>query len=215
VAEIFHYLPYFLQGALLTVLLTLVSFTLAFFIGLAAGIAKTYGPRPLGVVAQAYTTVVRGVPLLIIIFLLFYGLPLMFGMEPGPIAAGVIALSLNYGAYATEVFRGGIQAIPAGQMESARSLGFSRGLAFQRIILPQVIKHTIPPLGNIGIAMLKGSSLVAIIQLRELLRSAVLVVSFTNKPFTFYLMATVLYLMMTYVATRGLTLVERRSRVGD
>ena len=135
-------------------------------------------------------------------------------VDVGPFTAGVVALGLTFGAYATEVFRGAILAVPKGQIEAAHAFGMDRWLTFRRILLPQVWRIALPGLGNLFLVLLKDTSLVSVIGLAELMRSAQIAVGFTKEPFTFYLAAAVLYLAMTVVASLFVLWAERRAARG-
>lgn len=123
-------------------------------------------------------------------------------------------MGLAFGAYAAEVFRGALEAVHQGQVEAARAYGMSRWLAFRRIVLPQVWRFALPGLGNIFLVLLKDTSLVSVIGLEEIMRKTAIAVSFTKQPFTFYLAAAVIYLLMTIVSMIGLQLLERRASRG-
>jgi polar amino acid transport system permease protein len=135
-------------------------------------------------------------------------------IELSPYAAGITALGLSFGAYATEVFRGAILAIPKGQIEAAHAFGMGRFLTFRRIVLPQVWRIALPGLGNLFLVLLKDTSLISVIGLDELMRAAAIAVGFTREPFTFYLAAAVLYLTMTIVTMAVLNRAERAAQKG-
>jgi polar amino acid transport system permease protein len=138
-------------------------------------------------------------------------------VDVSPFVAGFIALGLAFGAYATEVFRGAFLAIPPGQAEAARAAGMSRWLTLRRITLPQVWRFgrfALPGLGNLFLVLLKDTSLISVIGLDELMRKASIATSFTKEPFTFYLAAAVIYLMMTIVSMIGIHFLERRANRG-
>lgn len=162
-------LPYLItQGAVTTVYVSAISIAIASVIAIIGAVAKLSSNGFAFAVASFYTSLFRGLPLLVQIYLLYLGLP-QLGIYIDAIPAGIIALSLCYGAYMTEVFRAGILSIPAGQWEASRSMGFKFGLTMRRIILPQSVPVIIPPLGNQFIAMLKDSSLVSVLGIWELM----------------------------------------------
>ena len=168
---------------------------------------------------------VRGLPELLVVLIIYFGSSALLTtaagwvghdgfVELGPYAAGVIALSLTFGAYATEIFRGAILAIPKGQIEAARAYGMGRTLTFRRIVLPQVWRIALPGLGNLFLVLLKDTSLISVIGLDELMRASTIAVGFTREPFTFYLLAAVLYLVMTIVTMVILHYAERAASRG-
>lgn len=200
-----------LRGLELTLLVGLASLVLAILLGLIGAWGKLSGSRIARAVAGTYTTVVRGVPELLLILLVYYGTPtliqnlsLSWGhpvyIDLDPFWAGTLTLGFIYGAFATEVFRGAFQSIPAGQIEAARAIGMSRALAFRRVILPQVWRFALPGLGNVWMVLIKATALISVIQLAELMRSAQVAVAATRQPFTFYFAASLLYLGITLVS---------------
>ncbi|HVF91495.1 MAG TPA: ABC transporter substrate-binding protein/permease [Blastocatellia bacterium] len=162
------YLPVLLvQGAPMTLTISTLAMALAVGLGLVLALMNLYGPRPLAWMARAYIEVMRGTPLLIQLYLIFYGLP-NAGIRLSPLLAAVAGLGLNYAAYEAENYRAGIQAIPRGQMEAALSLGMTRAQALRHIILPQSLRLVIPPVTNDFIALFKDSSIVSVITMVEL-----------------------------------------------
>jgi polar amino acid transport system substrate-binding protein len=161
------YLPMLLKGALVTVEISILAMALAIFLGLALALTRLYGIPPLRWLAVAYIEVIRGTPLLIQLYLIYYGLPNV-GIRLNAFVAAVLGLGLNYAAYEAENYRAGIQAVPRGQMEAALSLGMGRWLALRSIIIPQAVRIVIPPVTNDFIALFKDSSLVSVITMVEL-----------------------------------------------
>ncbi len=212
-------------GTLMTVEIALAALALGLLLGLGGAAAKLSRFRALRLIGGLYTTLVRGVPELLVVLIVFFGASLAvqgvarwFGydgyVEVSPFVAGVIALGLAFGAYATEVFRGAFQAVPPGQIEAAMAVGMSRRLTFLRIRLPQVWRFALPGLGNLFLVLLKDTALVSVIGLDELMRKSTIAVSYTKEPFTFYLAAAFIYLAMTAVSMIGLHYLERRSSRG-
>ncbi|HYP29858.1 MAG TPA: ABC transporter substrate-binding protein/permease [Blastocatellia bacterium] len=168
VRQYIGYLPILLvQGAPMTLTISTLSMALAVALGLVLALMNLYGPRPLAWLARAYIEVIRGTPLLIQLYLIFYGLPNV-GIRLSPLMAAVAGLGLNYAAYEAENYRAGIQAIPRGQMEAALSLGMTRAQALRHVILPQSLRLVIPPVTNDFIALFKDSSIVSVITMVEL-----------------------------------------------
>jgi polar amino acid transport system substrate-binding protein len=162
------YLPFLLfQGAPMTLLISILGMALAMLVGLALALMNLYGARPFQWFSRAYIEVVRGTPLLIQLYLIFYGLP-SIGIKLTPLVAAVVGLGLNYASYEAENYRAGIQAIPRGQMEAALSLGMTRAQSLRHVIVPQALRLIIPPVTNDFIALFKDSSIVSVITMVEL-----------------------------------------------
>lgn len=219
-----------LQGVAMTIGVSLASFVVAFVLGLIGAWAKIWGGRIAGGIAEVYTVVIRGVPELVLILLLFYGTPTLiqalvrglgpeslsrFRLDFDPFIAGVVTLGLIYGAFATEVFRGAIQSIPKGQVEAGQAYGMG-GLTLARLVIfPQMLRFAISGLGNVWLVMIKATALISVIQLNELMRAAEVAAANTREPFTFYLAASFLYLAITAVSLVVIKLVERRAFRGN
>jgi len=156
-----------LQGAPMTLLISLLGMALAIVLGLVLALANLYGPAPISFASKAFIEVFRGTPLLIQLYLIFYGLP-NIGIRLSPIVAAVVGLGLNYAAYEAENYRAGIQSIPRGQMEAALSLGMTRAQSLRYVIVPQAMRLVIPPVTNDFIALFKDSSIVSVITMVEL-----------------------------------------------
>lgn len=212
VAEIF---PSLLKGAVLTIELTLVAITVGTFIGLVASLMRVSGIKALKWLSASYIDFFRGTPLLVQIMIIHYALPQVFGYKPNAYISGFVALSINSGAYVAEIFRAGIQSIDPGQMEAARSLGMTYPQAMLYIVLPQAFKVSIPPIGNEFIALLKDSSLVAMISLPELMTQAKWIVGRRPKTMETYLSAAFIYLIMTMTISQLVAYTERRLKTND
>lgn len=214
----FQSFPILVRGMLLTLELTAGAVGMGVIIGLIMALARLSHFRILRTVAAVYVDFFRGTPLLVQIFLAYYVVPPLFGFQPPEnfrYVAGVVAMGLNSGAYIAEIFRAGIQSIDRGQTEAARSLGMSQAQAMRYIILPQAIKRVIPPLGNEFIAMLKDSSLVSIIAIEELLYSGQIIVGRTYQPVPIYILVALMYLILTLLISRLLSIVEGRLGKSD
>jgi glutamine transport system permease protein len=203
-ALMYRNITYLLGGAVTTLVLTAAAVGLGLLGGTFLGMARLSQNRVINGLASAYVTFFRGTPLLVQIFITFYGFP---GTTRW--SAAIIALSMNSSAYIAEIVRAGIQSIDIGQTEAAIAGGLSPSQRLRYIILPQAFRRIIPPLGNEFIAMLKDSSLVSVIALEDLLRRAQLVVTSTYKPFEMFIMAAVMYLIMTSVISWFVTLTEK------
>lgn len=200
-----------LSGFKLTVLVGVASMAVAIALGMLGAWAKVTPHRFVNAVAGLYTTVVRGVPELVLILLVYYGVPTLiqdfatgFGADIrvnlNPFAAGVLTIGFIYGAFSTEVFRGAYLAVPKGQLEAARACGMTRTMAARRILLPQMWRYAIPGLGNVWMVLIKATALISVIELHELMRAAQVAAQATRLPFTFYLTASFLYLGLTVVS---------------
>jgi len=206
--------PFLLQGAWLTIQLT----TIAVFFGIILGTITALlrlTKSPFKCLAIAYTDFMRGTPLLVQIFIIYYGFPPLIQRPIPAYIAAVIALSLNSGAYVAEIIRSGIQSIEIGQTEAALSLGLTYRQTMRHIILPQAFKRVIPPLGNEFIALLKDSSLVSVIALEELVRKAQIVIGRNFRPFETYFVVAIMFLIMTVSISQLVSYLERRLKVGE
>ena len=203
-------LPILLMGAGVTIEITAFSVAIGFFIGLFVGIARISQFKILRIMAAVYADCIRGTPLLVQIFLIYCALPMAIGQRVEPFIAAVAACGINSGAYVSEIFRAGIQAIDVGQMEAGRSLGLTWWQTMRFIILPQAFKNILPPLGNEFIAMLKDSSLVSVIGFEELTRRGQLIIAQTYGSFEIWMTVAVLYLIMTMAISRIVAFLEKR-----
>lgn len=197
-----------LEGAQLTVLVGLASMVIAVLLGLIGAWGKLARSRISKLAASTYTTVIRGIPELVLILLVYYGVPTLIQditaaagreiiVDLNPFTAGVATIGFIYGAFATEVFRGAYLAVPKGQIEAARAMGMSPALTFRRITLPQMWRFALPGLGNVWMVLIKATALISVIQLPELMRNADIASRATRMPFTFYFAASLLYLVIT------------------
>lgn len=197
------------DGLLITVTVAVCALFVALAFGLLGAAAKLSKTAWLRTLADAYTTIVRGVPELILIILVYYGVPTLIQnlfasfdvlIDINPFVAGVATLGSIYGAFATEVFRGAFMAVPPGQIEAARAFGMSRLTAFRRITLPQVWRFALPGLGNVWLVLVKATALVSVVQLPELMRNADIAARAVKLPFTFFFVASLMYLGITIVS---------------
>ena len=202
-------MPYLLEGALLTLQISILSVMFGMFLGLITGLLKLSKNRVLFVIATAYIDFFRGTPLFVQILLLYFGILPMF-MDASSFVAAVIACSLNCGAYTAEIVRAGIQAVDRGQMEAARSLGMTNHQAMTYVILPQAYKIVIPPLLNEFIAVLKDTSLVAVISAEELtMRGKLLYSTYFEAAWIWGTVAIIYFIMTKTLALVG-DYLERR-----
>ncbi len=187
-----------LAGLTFTIPLTLISFVLGLTLGLATAIARLFGPAPLVAVARFYVWIIRGTPLLVQLFVIFYGLP-SIGILLDAFPAALIGFTLNIGAYSSEIIRAVISSVPRGQWEAAYSIGMTWRQAMTRTILPQAARVAVPPLSNTFISLVKDTSLAAAITVPELFQSAQRIVATTYEPLILYIEAALIYLVMSSV----------------
>lgn len=212
VRSVTDYLPGMLRAGVLAFQITLLAILLSWVLGLATALMKTSGNALLAAPAGFYVWFIRGTPSLIQIFIIYFGLP-QIGIRMSPFVAGVVALGLCSGAYVAEVVRAGLMSIPKGQWESARAIGMAPALLMRRIILPQVVRIIVPPLTNEAINTLKNTSLLSAITVMELTLYTQMAIAATFRPFDFYIMAALLYLVMTTLLSRFATWFERRFQI--
>jgi len=219
------YGPSILEGALVTIEVGLASLAISMVLGIIGALAKLSAAKPLQWTAQAYTTIIRGIPDLVLMLLIFFGgqvfinqvAPLVGYQEYidiNPFMAGVSTIGFIFGAYMTETFRGAILAVPRGQIEAAYAYGMSRSQTFVRILMPQMIRHAIPGFGNNWLVLVKTTALVSIIGLDDMVRKANLASGATKMPFTFYLTVAFIFLIITSISTAILRHLETRYSVG-
>jgi cystine transport system permease protein len=178
--------------------LTLLSFALGLTLGLVVALIRLFGPRPLVPVVRFYVWIIRGTPLLVQLFLIFYGLPSV-GIVLDAFPAALIGFTLNVGAYTSEIIRAVIASVPRGQWEAAYSIGMTWRQAMQRTILPQAARVAVPPLSNTFISLVKDTSLAAAITVPELFQAAQRIVATTYEPLILYIEAALIYLVMSSV----------------
>lgn len=214
-----------LQGALLTVGVSLAALLVAVLLGLVGAAAKLSGRPVLVTLATVYTTLVRGVPELVLMLLIFYGgtiglnhlleaLGSKATVDINPFLAGVLTIGFIYGAYMTETFRGAILSIPKGQMEAAWAFGMGRVRTFLRITAPQMVRYALPGFTNNWLVLIKATALISLIGLQEMTYLAKQASSATREPFTFFLFAAGLFLIYTSVSLWALRKLERRFSMG-
>jgi len=217
--------PLLLQGTWMTVKLSVMSLLLAIVLGLLGASAKLSKAAVLRIPAQVYTTLIRGVPDLVLMLLIFYSLQTWLTslteamewdyIEIDPFAAGVITLGFIYGAYFTETFRGAILAVPRGQVEAATAYGLSRAQRFRFVVFPQMMRFALPGIGNNWQVVLKATALVSIIGLADLVKASQDAGKSTYQLFYFLVLAALIYLVITSVSNFALRWAERRYAAGS
>ncbi|QOF77284.1 amino acid ABC transporter permease [Variovorax sp. 38R] len=208
-----EFLPILLQGAVVTVQVTVLSFLLSSALGLAFALMKLSPVRALSITADVVINVIRGLPIIVQLFYIYFVLP-EFGVELTAFQAGVIGLGIAYSAYQAENFRAGIEAVDPGQREAAQAMGMRSMLIMRRVILPQAFRIALPPYGNTLVMMLKDSSLVSTITVAEMTRAGQLIASSTFQNMTVYTLVALLYLLMSLPLVWGLRRLEKRFAAG-
>lgn len=192
-----------------TIPLALASFALGLAIALGVALMRLSRRRVVSAAARFYVSIIRGTPLLVQLFVIFYGLPSV-GVTLSPWPSAIIAFSLNVGGYAAEVIRAAILSVPKGQWEAAHMIGMSRGLALRRIILPQAARVSVPPLSNTFISLVKDTSLASLILVTELFKKAQQIAAFTQEFMVLYVEAAAIYWVVCLFLSSGQSALERR-----
>ena len=216
--------PALLAGTWMTIQLALTALAIGLVLGLLGALGKTSPYKSLQWLGSGSSTLVRGVPELLWVLLIYFGTVQLMrslgdllgipGLELNAFAAGSIALGLCFGAYATEVFRGALIAIPRGHREAGLALGMSKARIFMRLILPQMWRIALPGLGNLFMILMKDTALVSVIGLEEIMRRSQIAVTASKEPFTFFLVAAFIYLGLTVLAMTGMYFLEKRASRG-
>jgi len=204
-------LNFIIQGLWVTIGVTVVALAVGLAFGVVMGMLRVYGNPLLRQLATLYSVLVRAVPVIVIIFILYFVIARFVNLSP--FLAGSLALGFASGAYQTEIFRGAFQSVPSGQMVAARAIGMSQRQAIQSIILPQAARLALPGWGNEATLVLKDSTLVFVVGVPEILRRAQQVSARTLEPFVAYAAALLLYLVLTLLTTQVLQWLERRYRL--
>lgn len=191
-----------LEGLWKTIVLALVSFALALVVGVIFGLFRVSPSRPLRLLAGIYIDIIRGIPMMVLAFFIFFGLPGITGIKIPDFAAGIITLTLNASAYIAEIVRGGINAVPVGQMEASRSLGLPYNRTMQKIILPQAVKIMIPSFINQFVISLKDTTIISAIGVVELLQTGKIIVARTTQSSYVYLIIAIMYLILITILTK-------------
>ena len=223
---LYGYFDSIMQGTWITLNLALSSLMVAVVLGMLGALGKLSNSRPLRFVTLTYTTIIRGIPDLVLMLLIFYGgqmlvnnLAFSLGYEDyidiNPFVAGVATIGFIFGAYMAETFRGAIMAVNKGQLEAGASYGMSRLQVFYRILLPQMIRYALPSFGNNWLVMIKATAIVSVIGLDDMVRKADMAAKATRQPFTFYILVACNYLIFTTVSSYILAWAERRYSLGE
>ncbi|MPM58638.1 Arginine transport system permease protein ArtQ [bioreactor metagenome] len=208
------YYKFFLEGTQYTVLIAFFTVILGTVLGLFLSLMKLSKNKILKAIASIYIEFVRGTPILVQLYIVYYGMPAM-GIDLPDMLAGVVTLSINSGAYVAEIIRAGINAVDKGQMEAGRSLGMTSAMTMRLIIIPQAFKNILPALGNEFITIIKESSIVSVIGIGELMYKADTVRGNTALPFEPLIVAAVIYFLLTFSLSKLLGNIERRMKAND
>ncbi|MUK03340.1 ABC transporter permease subunit [Vibrio cholerae] len=196
-------------GLTATIPLSLASFAIGLALALVVALMRISGQPVLSGIARAYVSVIRGTPLLVQLFVIFYGLP-SIGLTIDPWPSAIIAFSLNVGGYAAEILRAAILSVPKGQWEACHTIGMSRSLALRRVILPQAARVSVPPLSNTFISLVKDTSLASVILVTELFRQAQQIAAFSQEFMVVYVEAAAIYWVICLVLSSGQSALEKR-----
>ena len=206
------FLDNILIGGLWTIAITLSSAGISFFGGILFAVIALYGHWAIRLPFRAFAFLFMGTPLLLQLFLIYFGL-IQIGIDLPAFVAGIIGLGLHFAVYNSDIIKAGILAVDKGQHEGARTIGLSKGQALRKIIIPQAVRNVVPPIGNNMIALLKDSALVSVIGVTELTLSAQLAISQTYRAFEFYVAVAVCYYLINLCLEYTLHLIERRIQI--
>ncbi|CXS88755.1 extracellular glutamine-binding protein [Staphylococcus aureus] len=209
------YGSFFLKGIKITILISLIGVALGSILGAFVALMKLSKIKIISWIASIYIEILRGTPMLVQVFIVFFGITAALGLDISALVCGTIALVINSSAYIAEIIRAGITAVDKGQMEAARSLGLNYRQTMKSVIMPQAIKNILPALGNEFVTLIKESSIVSTIGVGEIMFNAQVVQGISFDPFTPLLVAAALYFVLTFVLTRIMNMIERRLNASD
>lgn len=214
------------DGIVVTIFITITTFALTMILGLICGLGRVSKNRVIYGVTSVYVEIIRGIPLLVQLLVWYFAVPALI-VQVGnaihfrpfqqylanPIVMAIVGISICYAAYMAEIVRAGIEALPTGQMEAARSLGMTKSQSMRYVILPQAYRSIMPTIGNEFIALLKDSSLISVVSVADLTRRGREFLSFSSRPIETYLMMALLYLLMTLISARIARIVENKTKL--
>lgn len=209
------YGSFFLKGIKITILISLIGVALGSILGAFVALMKLSKIKIISWIASIYIEILRGTPMLVQVFIVFFGITAALGLDISALVCGTIALVINSSAYIAEIIRAGINAVDKGQMEAARSLGLNYRQTMESVIMPQAIKNILPALGNEFVTLIKESSIVSTIGVGEIMFNAQVVQGISFDPFTPLLVAAALYFVLTFVLTRIMNMIEGRLNASD
>ena len=209
------YSSYFITGLKSTLGLSIISVLIGIVIGSLLALMKLSKHKPLKWIAAVYIEVVRGTPMITQLFIVYFGSYVLFGLDMNPFIAGIIAVSLNSGAYVAEIIRSGIQSIDKGQMEAGRSLGMTQSMTMKEIIVPQAVKNILPALCNEFITVIKETSIVSVIGVTDLMYNVNIVRGISFRPLEPLLIAAVIYFILTFGLSKAVNILEGKMKQSD
>ncbi|AYV02455.1 amino acid ABC transporter, permease/substrate-binding protein [Staphylococcus aureus W62972] len=209
------YGSFFLKGIKITILISLIGVALGSILGAFVALMKLSKIKIISWIASIYIEILRGTPMLVQVFIVFFGITAALGLDISALVCGTIALVINSSAYIAEIIRAGINAVDKGQMEAARSLGLNYRQTMKSVIMPQAIKNILPALGNEFVTLIKESSIVSTIGVGEIMFNAQVVQGISFDPFTPLIVAAALYFVLTFVLTRIMNMIEGRLNASD
>ena len=205
--------PSMISGELMTLEITLIALVIAMFLGLTFGLLLISNSKILRTIGRIYVDIVRGTPLIVQAFFIYFGLPTVLNFKMTAFAAGVVAIGFNAGAYLAEIFRAGINAVDKGQMEASRSLGLPYSTSMMRVILPQAVRKMIPAFINQFIISLKDTSILSVIGIRELTQNGEIIIASNFRSFEIWSMVAVFYFVTIMILSTASMKLERRLQV--
>ncbi|MDD1767289.1 MAG: amino acid ABC transporter permease [Methanomassiliicoccales archaeon] len=205
-------LGFFAKGAILTLEISLSAIAIGFVLGILMGLGRVSRILPVRLLSTGYVEALRGTPLLVQIFIIYFGLP-SIGIYLSPLVSGILAVGLNSAAYQAEIIRGGIQSVPKGQLEAARSIGMTYTQSMRHVVLPQALRLIVPPMTNEFITLIKDSSLVSAIGIWELTLVGKELNAKYFEPFQIFIFIAIVYFIMTYATSKIMRRVEKRFKI--
>ncbi|MDD2446267.1 MAG: amino acid ABC transporter permease [Tissierellia bacterium] len=209
------YYSYYINGTLATLQISFFGVVFGTILGIILSLLRMSKTKIINIISTAYIELVRGTPLILQVYLVYYGLPMVLPMPDSRMFLGTFAVVLNSSAYIAEIIRAGIQSIDGGQMEAARSLGMGYGVSMQFIIIPQALKNILPALGNEFVTLVKESAIISVIAIPDLMYNADTLRGITYKPFTPLIIAGIIYFTITFTLSKILGAIEGRLSASD
>jgi len=209
------YYSYFLEGAKITLMISLFGVIFGTFLGIIVCLLKISNIKILEIISSAYIEIIRGTPMLLQLYIVYYGLPMALPFELSRMTLGTIAVFLNSSAYIAEILRAGINSIDKGQMEAAKSLGMSNKLSMRYVILPQAFKNVLPALGNEFITLIKESAIVSVVGIHDIMYNSDTLRGITYKPFMPLVYAALIYFIMTFTLSKAMGKIEGSMKKSD
>lgn len=210
-----QYYSYYINGTIATLQISFFGVVFGSLLGIFLSLFRMSNVKFVKWISTAYIEIVRGTPLILQVYLVYYGLPMVFPVPDSRMFLGTLAVILNSAAYIAEIIRAGIQSIDGGQMEAARSLGMSYGLSMRHIIIPQALKNILPALGNEFVTLVKESAIISVIAIPDLMYNADTLRGITYKPFTPLIIAGIIYFTITFTLSKILGALEGRLAASD